>query len=430
MEAGLSLSIRGLRAWEILDSRGNPTIAVEATLSDGAVGQAHVPAGASTGRHEAVALPAMLAVGRVCGEVADCLLGSPADLPDAEGRMIALDGTGDKSRLGANAILGTGCALARALSVSRAMPLWRLLRDVFAPVSPASLPLPMINILSGGLHAGGAVDFQDFLCVPHDFRTVREALAAAVAIHKSARREIAAAGHAVHGVADEGGWGPALSSNREALELLARSIANAGFRLGGEVSIAIDAAASHFHRDGAYQLAREGRALDASGMCDMIESWVDANAVVSAEDALAEDDWDGWRELTRRLGGKAQLVGDDLFTTKLDRVERGIREGAGNSVLVKMNQIGSLTETFAVIERARAAGYTCVVSARSGETEDSFLADLAVASGAGQIKVGSVTRSERLAKYNRLLELEADSPAGLAFAGEQPVKRWLRAGRP
>lgn len=421
-----TLTIRSIRAWEILDSRGNSTIAVEAELSDGAAGQAHVPAGASTGRHEAKALEAGAAVACVNSEISSAIAGLDAgELLRIEEKLMLLDGTADKSRLGANSILGVACAVARALSVSRGKPLWQVLREVYKPLAPANLPLPMINILSGGLHAGGAVDFQDFLVVPHGFASVREALRATVAIHRAAKREIEAAGYAVHGVADEGGWGPPLPSNEEALKLLSASIRAAGFDPGRQVSIALDVAASHFYNASAatYQLRCESRALDAPGMCDLIEAWVSRHAILSVEDALAEDDWDGWRVLTARLGDRLQLVGDDLFTTNERRVDRGISSGAANSVLVKMNQIGSLSETFAVVERAQAAGYSCVVSARSGETEDNFLADLAIATGAGQIKVGSITRSERLAKYNRLLELEGRG--GLPFAGSTPLARWI-----
>lgn len=417
--------IRSLRAWEILDSRGNATIAVEVVLTGGASAQAHVPAGASTGRHEAVALPAACAAANVNAEIARAVVGLEADVAAIETRLIELDGTNDKSRLGANAILGTGCALARALSAAAGIPLWRYLRDVFAPTATAAIPLPMINILSGGLHAGGAVDFQDFLVIPHGFATVKESLWAAVAIHRAARMEIARRGLTVHGVADEGGWGPPLARNQDALEVLTGAIEAAGFKPGVDASIGLDVASSHFHSTGAgYQLNVEDRSLDSAGMTHLLAGLVERYPVISIEDGLAEDDWAGWAHLTASLGSSVQLIGDDLFTTNTQRVERGIASGVANSVLVKMNQIGSLTETFAVIEQARRAGYSAVISARSGETEDSFLADLAVASGAGQIKVGSITRSERLAKYNRLLEMEQDGQ--LPFARAQALAKWLR----
>jgi enolase len=265
----------------------------------------------------------------------------------------------------------------------------------------------MINILSGGLHAGGNVEFQDFLAIPHGFDTYARSLAAAVAVHRAAREIISARGYALTGVADEGGWGPAMKSNEEALEILAAAIVRAGFEPRRQVSIAIDAASTHFYAGGRYRLAAEGRELSNAAMTDLLADWCARYPVVSIEDGLAEDDWDGWRSLTARIGGRVQLIGDDLFTTNPERLARGVRDGAANAVLVKKNQIGTLTETFAVVDAARAAGFRAVISARSGETEDSFLADLAVASGAGQIKVGSITRSERLSKYNRLLEIEA-----------------------
>ena len=402
----MSLTIQNVRAWEILDSRGNWTLACEITLSDGQRAQAQVPAGASTGRHEAVALTASRAAANLNGEIRAAISGRPADLPRIDRYLIEQDGTPNKSRLGANALLGVSCALARALAVHRAVPLWQQLRDIFTPAQPALIPLPMINILSGGLHAGGNIEFQDFLIIPSGFPSLRPALDAAVAIHRAARSEIESRGYRLTGVADEGGWGPLLESNEQAIEILTRTIQEAGFE--GRVFIALDVASSHFYEDGVYTLHREGRTLTASGMADLIESWSARYPLVSVEDGLAEDDWDGWRNLTARFGGRLQLIGDDLFTTNPVRVRRGIAEKAANSVLVKMNQIGTLTETFEVIRMAQEAGMTAVISARSGETEDSFLADLAVASGAGQIKIGSVTRSERLAKYNRMLDLEKD----------------------
>jgi enolase len=273
----------------------------------------------------------------------------------------------------------------------------------------------MINILSGGLHAGGNIEFQDFLAIPHGFPTYAEALHAAVAVHTSAHGVLERRGYAIAGVADEGGWGPALHSNEEALDILTESIAAAGFEPGHQVSIAIDVASSHFYEEGLYRLKTERRQLDAESMVELLSGWCHRFPVASIEDALEEDDWAAWHMMTQRLGELVQVVGDDFFTTNPARVRRGIAEHAGNAVLVKMNQIGTLTETFEVVKLARDAGWRAVVSARSGETEDNFLADLAVATGAGQIKVGSVTRSERLAKYNRLLEIERAS--GLEYPG-------------
>jgi enolase len=314
--------------------------------------------------------------------------------------MIELDGTEDKSRLGANAILGVSCAFARAMAAHRRVPLWASL-DFGVP--PA-LPMPMVNIISGGLHAGKQIEIQDFLIVPHGIHSMADRIETVVACHHMAHQLLEQQGYLLHGVADEGGWGPALPNNEAALELLTEVIENLG--LEGRASIAIDAAASHFLVDGRYCLRSEEKELDVSGMLDLLESWVDRYPVISIEDGLGEDDWEGWIALTRRLGSRVRLIGDDLFTTNPRRLLRGIECGAANAVLVKMNQIGTLTETIEVVRMAREAGYGAVISARSGETEDSFLADLAVASGAGEIKIGSVTRSERLAKYNRLLEIE------------------------
>ncbi len=423
------LTIRDLFAYEILDSRGRPTLAVEAALSDGARATAQVPSGASTGSHEAVELrdgdPSRYAgrgvakaVLHVWTELLPAVRGLNAEDQAAVDRaLIAADRTPDKSRLGANAILGVSCAVARAVSVSRGEPLWRTL----AAGRQAMLPVPMVNVFSGGLHAGRNIEFQDFLVAPHGFDRYADALRAAVDIHAAAERLVSEAGYALTGVADEGGWGPALRSNEEALEMLTRAIERAGYRPGEQVSIAIDVASSHFFRDEVYRLATEKRELTAAGMIELLGEWCGRYPVLSIEDGLHEDDWEGWTRLTSTLGGRVQIVGDDFFTTDPRRVRRGIGEGAANAVLVKMNQIGTLTETFEVRDAARAAGWFAVVSARSGDTEDSFLADLAVACGMGQIKVGSITRSERLAKYNRLLELEARG--GLEFPGSSVFER-------
>jgi enolase len=406
----MSLTIQQLSAWEILDSRGRPTLEVEAVLSDGTRASAQVPSGASTGKHEAHELRdgdaaryggrgVRRAAAHVHGEIDAALRGCGAERCDEV--MIALEGTPNKSRLGANALLGVSCAVARAVSQSRREPLYRTLA-IGEPV----LPVPMINIISGGLHAGGNIEFQDFLIIPHGFGSLAEALEATVKIHARCGDRIRKHGYVLTGVADEGGWGPLLPSNRHALEILTASIEDAGFLPGAQVSVALDVAASHFYRDGVYTLRSEGRSLTAAEMIDLLAEWSARFPITSIEDGLAEDDWNGWRLLTGRLGSKAQLVGDDFFTTNPARVRRGIDERCANAVLVKMNQIGTLTETFDVVRLAAKHGYRCVVSARSGETEDSFLADLAIATGAGQFKIGSITRSERLAKYNRLLAIE------------------------
>lgn len=423
----MSLKIHSLRALEILDSRGTPTIEVEAVLSDGTAATAQAPSGASTGRHEAVELrdgdPSRYAgkgvrraVASVEGELLKALRGAVAEDQAAVDRvMIALDGTPSKSRLGANAILAVSCAVRRAVSVARSQPLWQSLAELNPGAAPA-VPAPMVNILSGGLHAGRNIEFQDFLALPHGLGSYSDALRAVVAIHAAAREILVHGGRLLTGVADEGGWGPRLESNELALEVLTKAIEKAGYRPGEQVSIALDVASSHFYREGRYHLATEGRSLTPAELVDLLRHWCGLYPVKSIEDGLDQDDWEGWRLLTGRLGKTVQIVGDDFFTTNPARLRRGIERRAANSVLVKMNQIGTLTETFEVLRMAREAGFSAVVSARSGETEDSFLADLAVASGAGQIKVGSITRSERLAKYNRLLRIERD--ANLPFAAK------------
>ena len=421
------MRIERLHAFEILDSRGNPTLSVSAELNGSVEASAQVPSGASTGRHEAVELRdgdegryagrgVRRAVEIVNGILSPALRGMDAeDFQALDRRMIELDGTPNKSRLGANSILGVSCAVARAGARARGVPLWRWLAGTRTP----GLPMPMVNIISGGLHAEGNIEFQDFLVIPIGAVTFHQAMEMVAAVHRSARALIEAERYLLTGVADEGGWGPRLESNERAVELLTRAIEQAGYRPGEDAAIALDVASTHFYRHDLYHLSVERRALNRSEMTELLVSWRRRYPILSIEDGMSEDDWEGWRALTRALGASTQLIGDDLFTTNIRRLERGIAEKAANAVLVKMNQIGTLTETFQVIDRAREAGFRAVISARSGETEDSFLADLAVASGAGQIKVGSVTRSERLAKYNRLLAIEAQSGLELArpFAG-------------
>jgi enolase len=416
----MPLTIQSLRALEILDSRGRPTIEVNIRLSNGVSGAAQVPSGASTGIHEALerrdgdparfaGLGVLGACGTVEGEIAHLLKDFPAEDPAAvDQRMIQADGTECKSRLGANALLGVSCALARALAATRGEPLWATLAGYGRQPRRPRLPVPMINILSGGLHAGHNFELQDFLALPHGFPCYAEALHAAVLIHATARELLLARGCLLTGIADEGGWGPLLPRNADALDVLTQAIEKAGFQPGEQVSIAIDAATSHFHRDGRYHLRSEDRWLETAEMVALYEDWINRYPVVSIEDGLDQNDWPGWRALSAALGARIQVLGDDFLTTNPVRLRRAIAERAANAVLVKMNQIGTLTETFEVLDLARDAGWRAVVSARSGETEDSFLADLATASGAGQIKVGSITRSERLSKYNRLLALEQD----------------------
>ena len=414
----MPVTLDSLSALEILDSRGNPTLAVTVVLSNGVRASAQVPSGASTGKHEASELRdgdpqryagkgLRRAVESVERDLHRAVAGMDAeDLPAIDRCLCDADGSPSKSRLGANAILGVSCAAARALSVHRRQPLWRTLSESFTGAAPPAIPVPMVNILSGGLHAAYNIEVQDFLVIANGISSYPSALEAIVAIHRAARELLLESGYVLTGVADEGGWGPLLPSNEVALDVVTRAIENAGYRPGEDVSIAIDVASSHFYREGRYVLQTERRSLSSSDMIDLLESWTRKYPVTSIEDGLEQDDWSGWQQLTARLGRNIQLVGDDFLVTNPERLARAIEERAANAVLVKMNQIGTLTETFAVLVSARAAGFRAVVSARSGETEDPFLADLAVSSGAGQIKVGSITRSERLAKYNRLLEIE------------------------
>lgn len=429
----MRLTIERLQALEILDSRGRPTLEVAATLSDGSRAAAQVPSGASTGTHEAVELRdgdasrhagkgVRRAAAHVESEILDAVRGMDAeDHAALDRRMIEADGTPAKSRLGANAILGVSCAVARAVSSARKEELWQTLARMGQQPRDAHLPVPMVNILSGGLHAGFNFEFQDFLAIAHGFDTYTEALEAITAIHRMAKQILDERGCVLTGVADEGGWGPRLARNEDALDVLTRAIERAGFRPAEQVSIAIDAAASHFYRDGHYHVHSEDRRFTSAELIEMYARWAAKYPVRSLEDGLDQDDWSGWKAMTARLRDKMQVIGDDFFTTNPARLRRGIDDDAANAVLVKMNQIGTLTETFEVLDLARGAGYLAVVSARSGETEDSFLADLAVASGAGQIKVGSITRSERLSKYNRLLALEHDGALTWRRSSRFPV---------
>lgn len=406
-------TIAELFAWEALDSRGSPTVACEVRLHGGAVGTAIVPSGASTGRHEVRELRdggsryagkgVQQAVLNVLTVLADAVVGMDArDQDGVDAALVRADGTGDLGRLGGNAVLSVSVANALAAASATGRPAYRALAD---PADEPLMPRPMVNVISGGAHAGGAVDVQDFLVVPVGAATFGEALEWSSRVRRHTA-ELVGADAAL--VADEGGLGPRLPSNRKALELLSSAIENAGLSAGSEVGIAVDVAASQFlGRDGRYHLRAEDRVVSAQELVEELERWCDAFPIVSIEDPLGEDDWSGWAEATRRLGA-VQLVGDDLFVTDAARLRRGVREGVANAVLVKPNQIGTLSRARDVIADARAAGYATVLSARSGETEDSWLADLAVAWRTGQIKVGSTMRSERTAKWNRLLRIEAD----------------------
>lgn len=422
--------IARIHAREVLDSRGNPTVEVEVYCQGGAKGRAIVPSGASTGRHEALELRdgeqtryggkgVRRAVGHVRDQIAPRLLGLPAtDQSLIDGTLCELDGTPDKSRLGANAILGVSLACAHAAAAARNLPLWRYLDTE----GMARMPLPMVNLISGGLHAGGNLDLQDFLLLPIGARSYSDALEMTVHVYRSLASTLARHGFESVLVGDEGGFGPRLHSNEQAVEVILEAIEKAGYALGRQAALALDVASTHFFRDGRYHLkVGGGNSISADEIVEWFKRWVDHYPILSIEDGMAEDDWDGWRKLTTALGRRVQLIGDDLFVTNPVRLQRGITEQVANSVLVKVNQIGTLTETREVLALARAAGYRPVISARSGESEDSTLADLAVATGAGQIKIGSVARSERLAKYNQLLRIEEEMGDNPPFAVWQNV---------
>ena len=432
-----STTIVGVQGREVLDSRGNPTVEVDVTLRGGAFGRAIVPSGASTGRHEAVeirdgdptryeglgVLRAVAAVNDVIGPAVcgDC---DAANQPALDARLRELDGTVNKANLGANAILGVSLAAAHAAANAAEQPLYRYLGGTEARV----LPMPMVNIISGGRHAAGGLDMQDFLAIPISAETYREALRMVVAVYRAVGRVLSQTGPYAYGVADEGGYGPPLPCHEDALGLLYDATRLAGYRCArdGDIAIGLDVAATEFAGDGGrYALYAEGRIFSSGELVDLLDQWSKTYPIISVEDGLAEDDWDGWDYLTRKLGGSTQLIGDDLFTTNPERLARGVDDGIANAVLVKPNQIGTLTETLDTVRLAQERGYLPVISARSGETEDTTIADLAVATGAGQIKIGSITRSERLAKYNRLLRIEEELGEGAGFAGRDVFARFL-----
>jgi enolase len=426
----VATSINLVHGREVLDSRGNPTLEVEVGFDGGARGRAKVPSGASTGAHEAVELrdkdPAryggkgvLIAVDNVNGEIAAAVGGRDgADQAGLDAALVALDGTPNKGRLGANAILGVSLATAHAAAAAAGRPLYQSLGGAEA----VTLPVPLMNVINGGAHADSNVDFQEFMIVPLGLPSFAEALRAGAEVFHTLKAAIKRAGLST-GQGDEGGFAPDLKSNRDAMDFLLAAIQSAGYRPGEDIAIAIDPATSELYRDGAYHLAGEGRSLTSAEMVDLWSEWVGAYPVVSIEDGLAEDDWAGWKLLTERLGASTQLVGDDLFVTSPARLREGIDKGVANSILVKVNQIGSLTETLEAIRLASSAGYSAVISHRSGETEDTTIADLAVATNAGQIKAGAPSRSERVAKYNRLLEIEADLGDRARFAGRSAFQR-------
>ncbi|KAB7739338.1 phosphopyruvate hydratase [Parvibaculum sedimenti] len=414
---------------EILDSRGNPTVEVDVLLEDGALGRAAVPSGASTGAHEAVELRdgggryngkgVRNAVAAVNGEIFDAVGGMDAAEQIAIDRaMIALDGTPNKSRLGANAILGVSLAVAKAQAISQGQPLFRYVGGPSAHI----LPVPMMNIVNGGQHADNPIDIQEFMIMPVAADSFSDGLRMGAEVFHTLKSELKAAGHNTN-VGDEGGFAPNLASTEDAIGFVMKAIEKAGYRPGEDIYLALDAASTEFYKGGVYDLEGEGKKLDAGAMVQYWANLVNRYPIISIEDGMAEDDWDGWKMLTDALGGKVQLVGDDVFVTNKTRLADGISKGVANSILVKVNQIGSLSETLESVELAHKASYTAVMSHRSGETEDSTIADLAVATNCGQIKTGSLARSDRLAKYNQLLRIEELLGETAEYAGRSILKR-------
>jgi len=428
------LEIVDVVARQIIDSRCFPTVEVEVYLEDGTMGRAAVPSGASTGMYEAVELRdgdkdkflgkgVLTAVKNVNDTIAEELIGSNVyDQTSIDKMLIELDGTDNKSKLGANAILGVSLAVANAAANSLNMPLYRYIGGINAKV----LPVPMMNIINGGSHADNSVDLQEFMIMPAGAPTFSEALRMCAEVYHTLKKILNDKGYST-GIGDEGGFAPNLKSNQEALDVIIEAIEKAGYKAGEEIFIAIDAASSEYYKDGKYVLEHEGRTLTSAEMVDFFEEWVNKYPIISIEDGMAEEDWDGWKLITERLGKKIQLVGDDLFVTNTERLEKGIELGVGNSILIKLNQIGTLTETLNAIEMANRAGYTAVVSHRSGETEDTTIADLVVAVNAGQIKTGAPARSERVAKYNQLLRIEEELDDVAEYRGKKAffnIKKW------
>jgi enolase len=427
----MSTSIKKIHAREILDSRGNPTVEAEVTLESGAVGRAAVPSGASTGIHEALELRdgdkkryggkgTLAAVKNVNEHIAKALIGFDAkDQAGLDKAMIELDGTPNKNKLGANAILGVSLAAAKAAAAAANMPLYRYLGGTSAFV----LPVPMFNILNGGSHSNWqATDLQEFMIAPVGAPNFREALRWGAEIYQSLKSVLKSLGYST-GVGDEGGFAPALKTNAEAVEVILKAVEKAGYKPGLEIGIALDPASSSFFEDGHYLLRTENRKITSAQMVELYADWVKKYPIVSIEDGLAEDDWEGWKLLNSTLGKRIQIIGDDLFVTNINRIARGIREGAANAVLIKLNQIGTLSETIAAIEMARKAGWRAMVSHRSGETVDSFIADFTVAMGTGQLKTGAPCRGERVEKYNQLMRIEEELGGAAVYAGQTVFTR-------
>lgn len=422
--------IKSVKAREILDSRGTPTVEVDVLLEDGSFGRAAVPSGASTGVHEAVELRdgdasryngkgVLKAVNAANTELAQAVIGMEASEQTAiDEKMIAVDGTPNKGRCGANAILGISLAVAKAAAISAKLPLYRYLGGEEAHI----LPVPMMNILNGGKHADNPIDIQEFMIMPVGAKTCRDAIRMGAEVFQALKKNLKAAGMNTN-VGDEGGFAPNIASAKEALAFIVKSIESAGYKPGQDVCIALDAASSEFYEDGKYNMKGEGKVFTNAELVGYYEELANEFPIVSLEDGMAEDDWEGWKMLTDRLGGKIQLVGDDLFVTNTKRLEMGIEKKIANSILIKVNQIGSLTETLNAIDMAHKAGYTAVVSHRSGETEDATIADIVVATGAGQIKTGSLSRSDRLAKYNQLIRIEEELGDRAVYPGKSALKQ-------
>ncbi|MFV8817677.1 phosphopyruvate hydratase [Haliea sp. E17] len=425
--------IANVQAFEVMDSRGNPTVMAEVTLESGHVGAACAPSGASTGSREALELRdgdssrylgkgVLKAVANVNGPIRDLLLGQDAAAQrELDQLMIDADGTENKAQFGANAILAASLAAAKAAAAGKGIPLYQHIAEINGSTG-YSMPVPMMNILNGGEHADNNVDIQEFMVQPVAAPTFAEALRAGAEIFHNLKKVLSARGLNT-AVGDEGGFAPNLPSNEAALEAIAEAVGKAGYKLGSDITLALDCAASEFYKDGVYDLAGEGKKFSSAEFCDYLAALADAHPIISIEDGLDESDWDGWKLLTDKIGSKVQLVGDDLFVTNTKILKQGIERGVGNSILIKFNQIGSLSETLDAIAMAKAAGYTAVISHRSGETEDATIADLAVATAAGQIKTGSLCRSDRVAKYNRLLRIEAELGGRAPYRGMAEFKR-------
>ena len=419
-----SSTIKKIIGREIIDSRGNPTVEADVILESGVMGRAAVPSGASTGAREAIELRdgdksrfggkgVLKAVGHVNNEIAQALIGQDASAQQTiDDIMIKLDGTHNKSKLGANALLAVSMACAKAAAIDAGKPLYEYL----ATESSFAMPVPMMNIINGGEHANNSIDLQEFMIMPVGAPSLAEALRQGAEVFHALKKVLDDKGMNT-AVGDEGGFAPNLSSNESAIEVILEAIDKAGYKAGKDIFIAIDAASSEFYKDGKYVLASEGKTLSASQFIDVLEDWVNKYPIISIEDGLAEDDWEGWKELTERLGKKVQLVGDDLFVTNTNIFKEGIEKNIANSILIKVNQIGTLTETLAAIDMAKKAGYTAVISHRSGETEDTTIADLAVATSSGQIKTGSMSRSDRIAKYNQLLRINEALGSKASYPG-------------